>query len=234
MSEDPTRLRSAFVSTVGPAPPGCPSPEQIFDAALGDKPREDVDRITVHLNACRRCAEVWRRAQVLRPDPDTAEVIPLLPSPEPRPEVIDQPDVPRRPRARRSLGLLFAVLATVPALLTLSLLPTTMEPPLLGEVGPQLVTDRAERIVASGAAVELAWSGAPQGSLYTVEVRGPGTAPLVRRDGLREPRWTLPAGLTDEMPIGTELRWRVEARTPTGDRIHSREWVLRIGAFPGS
>src|SRR5690606_32192570 len=129
-----------------------------------------------------------------------------------------------------SLGLLFAILATVPALVTLSVLPTTIEPPVLSAVGPQLVTDRAVRTVAAGDPVELAWSGAPEGSTYTVVVTGPDEVPLVRRDGLRETRWTLPGGLTAPLPPGAELRWSVEARTPMGDRLTSPAWVLRVEA----
>lgn len=225
MTEDPTRLRSAFVATVGPTPPGCPTPEQIFDAVRGARPREEIDRMTVHLSGCRRCVEVWRRAQVLRPDPELAEVIPLPPPGEPEHDA-DLPPPP--PPRRRGVGLLLAVLATVPALVTLSILPTHIEPPVLGQVGPHLVTDRAERSAPAGAPVELAWSGAPEGSTYTVEIRGEGSVPLVRRDGLREPHWTLPPGLTEALPAGTVLHWRVEARTPMGDRLDSPGWVLRI------
>ena len=197
-------------------PQGCTPPDDIWEAVAGRRTEEEVRTMLEHSLRCADCAALWRLARELTAaaGESTAEV--------PAPPV----HFLRRARWVAGAGALAAAAALAVALAP-RLTPRQEAPVVRGGESEAL------RPIAAGAGLPrthpvLRWTGAPEGSRYTVTVSTTDLTVLYRKSGLAEPSLELPPEALSALPAGTEVVWRVEATLPDGRRMASGAFLSRL------
>ena len=213
-----TALREAWAAREPRSPgPDCPPAEAIWEAVAGNRPESDVQAMLAHSLACPDCSALWRLARELHgaageSAPAGAEVVPLRRAPPPRWLAV--------------VGTLAAAAAVV-----LVLLPRSTdhrpEPVVRGTEGTALRADPATAALDRRHPV-LRWSGAPEGSRYTVVVSTRDLTVLYRRSGVVGTELELPPEAFSGVPAGADVVWRVEAIAPGGHRTSSEAFVSRV------
>ena len=211
-------LRAAWAARPPTSPgPDCPPADAIWDAVAGQRPETQVHSMLAHNLHCPDCSALWRIARELHAAAgDVARgegtVIPL-----------------QRTRPSRWLAVVGTLAAA--AAVALVLLPRTPsrgpEPVVRGTEGPMLRADPATGTLERRHPV-LRWSGAPEGSRYTVVVSTRDLTVLYRRSGVIGTELELPPDALADLPAGGEVVWRVEAIAPGGRRISSEAFVSRV------
>jgi hypothetical protein len=211
-------LRDAWAARAPRAPgPDCPAPEAIWEAVAGKRPESEVHTMLSHSLECADCSALWRLARELHGAAGdlvtgAGGVVPLA-----------------RARPSRWVAVVGALAAA--AAVVLVLLPRTTgnrpEPVVRGSEGPTLRADPATATLDRGHPV-LRWSGAPEGSRYTVVVSTRDLTVLYRRSGVVGTELDLPPEALAAVTPGTEIVWRVEAIAPGGRRISSEAFVSRV------
>jgi hypothetical protein len=212
-------LRTAWAARA-PTPPGpeCPPPEAIWEAVAGNRPETEVRAMLEHSLRCPDCSALWRLARELhdaagdlRTAAESAPVVPL--------------------RARPSRWIAVAGTLAAAAAVALVLLPRMgRQPPapvVRGTEGPSLRADPATRVLDRSHAV-LRWSGAPEGSRYTVVVSTRDLTVLYSRSGVTQAELALPPQALSTIPAGGEVIWRVEAIAPGGRRTSSEAFASHV------
>jgi hypothetical protein len=74
----------------------------------------------------------------------------------------------------------------------------------------------------------LRWTGAPEGSRYTVVVSTRDLTVLYRRSGVVANELELPPDTLSGVAPGGEIFWRIEAIAPGGRRAASEAFVSRV------
>jgi hypothetical protein len=212
-------LRAAFRARTEaePTPGGCPPSDRVWLAVRGELPVDERRAVVDHTSACGACAEAWRLAVEVTPDPIVA-VAPasrtVLPG-----------------RWRRQL----APLATA-AVLALGLGGAfwflrgrpSAAPEFRGEQAPVIRSLVSDDRALARVGFRLQWSAGPAGTRYDVRVTTEALAVVANGRGLAEPSFLVPAGSLRSLPAGTRLLWRVEATFPDGERVASPTFVTRL------
>lgn len=209
-------LRAAWAA-LPPAdrPQGCTPPDDIWEAVAGHRTEEDVRAMLEHSLGCADCAALWRLAREL-----AAAGIGAAEGAAPPVHFL------RRARWVVGAGALAAAAVLVVALVPR--LTARHEPPVVrgGEA-------EGLRPLAAGASLVrahpvLRWTGAPEGSRYTVTVSTADLTVLFRKGGLATPEVDLPPGTLAGVPSGADVVWRVEATLPDGRRMTSGAFLSRV------
>jgi hypothetical protein len=198
-------------------PEGCTPSDDIWEAVAGRRTEEEVRTMLEHSLRCADCAALWRLAREL----SAAAGVGAAAEPTP-------PPVQFLRRARWVVGAGALAAAAALAIALVPRLGARQEAPVVrgGE-------SEALRPVASAAGLPrahpvLRWTGAPEGSRYTVTVSTTDLTVLYRRSGLAEPALELPPESLAALPAGTEVVWRVEATLPDGRRMASGAFLSRL------
>ena len=215
--QDLDTLRAAWAARAPTAPgPDCPAPDAIWDAVAGHRPEGEVRAMLAHSLQCPDCSALWRLARELHEGAGTLHSTA-------RGDV-----VPLRPRPSRWIAL--AGLAAAAAV-TLVLVPRmgrqAPTPVVRGTDGPVLIAAPATRELDRAHPV-LRWSGAPEGSRYTVVVSRRDLTILYSRSGVAQSELALPPDALSAIPAGGEVVWRVEAIAPGGRHTSSEAFVSQV------
>lgn len=197
------RLRRAVAAPEesAPAGDGCPPDGEIWSASRGELPPEAVQRLLDHMVDCPACDESWRMALALGREAAGAG---------------------RSWRRLAGLAAAAAVLAMAAWLVWVQPIPVhAPAEPFRGGDG-----DILQPVPAAGEALPrdgflLRWTGAPEGSIYSVEVVGADLEVLYRAQDLERPEVLVPASRLERLAPGDPVFWRVEAVLPDGARIDS-------------
>jgi hypothetical protein len=74
----------------------------------------------------------------------------------------------------------------------------------------------------------LRWSGAPEGSTYTVQVVTANLDSLDEARGLAAAEYRVPPEKLSGLPAGAQVLWRVEARGPDGAHLDSATFAAVV------
>ncbi len=191
--------------------PGCAAPEEIWEAVQGECPEARLSALLQHSITCSDCATLWRLARAL----DEAA----------RPAVAPLPLRPRRAVWLAAAGALAAA-----AVLAVALWPG---PPrqdsaaLRGSEAALLKPTAGEDVLPRAHPV-LRWTGAPEGSHYSVSVSTEDLTMLYRTSGLSTAEVELPPAALGGVPAGGTVVWRVEATLPDGRVVKSMAFLSRL------
>lgn len=171
-----------------------------------------------HSIQCPDCSALWRLARELHVSAGdvapaaVAEVAPL-----------------RRMRPARWVAAVGAMAAAAAVALVLLPRGTGRAPDAVvrGTEGTMLRADPATSTLDRRHPV-LRWSGAPEGSRYTVVVSTRDLTVLYRRSGVVASELELPPDALSGLPPGGEIVWRIEAIGPGGRRTASEAFVSRV------
>jgi hypothetical protein len=212
-------LRAAWAARSPTSPgPDCPPAEAIWEAVAGERPESEARTMLAHSIQCPDCSALWRLARELHVSAGdvapaaVAEVVPLQ---------------RRRPvRWVAAGGALAAAAALVLVLLPRekSLAP---DPVVRGTEATVLRADPATSTLDRRNPV-LRWTGAPEGSRYTVVVSTRDLTVLYRRSGVVANELELPPDTLSGVAPGGEIFWRIEAIAPGGRRAASEAFVSRV------
>jgi len=211
-------LREAWAAREPRAPgPECPPAEAIWEAVAGSRSENEVQAMLGHSLECADCSALWRLARELHgasadSAPGADNIVPF-----------------RRARPPRWVAVVGTLAAA--AAVALVLLPRSAghrpEPVVRGTEGAALRQDPATATLDRARAV-LRWTGAPDGSRFTVVVSTRDLTVLYRRSGVVGTQLDLPPETLATVPSGAEVVWRVEAIAPGGLRISSEAFVSRV------
>ncbi len=198
----------------------CPDPEVIFDAAAGELALAQRQRVIDHVAACRSCGEAWRLAMAMGAGPADDQ----------QPAAVTSIDAHRQPPggSRRSPTLTrFAIAAGIGTLGVLVLLTMPQTDPLPGSepgyrdaAGPLSLEARSPEVLPR-AQFLLRWTGATQGSTYTLRITTADLEPVLTRAGIEATEYQVPEAALAGMASGTPLLWQVE--TSSGGRSQASE-----------
>lgn len=212
-------LRAAWAARPPTAPgPQCAPPDAIWEAAAGKRPEDEVRAMLEHSVGCADCSALWRLAHELGGAGEAD-------SPVRSTEVISR----ARPRPTRWLvgaGALAA--AAVLAVLLVPRRATREEPPVVRGTEEAAVRPDPASVTLDRKHAVLRWTGAPEGTRYTVVVSTRDLTVLYRKSGLATPQLELPEDALSGVPAGAEVVWRVEAIVPGGRRISSGAFLSRV------
>ncbi|HSL83677.1 MAG TPA: zf-HC2 domain-containing protein [Thermoanaerobaculia bacterium] len=224
--EDDAALREAFAARTGPGPGGpgaCPAPQRIYDAARGALPPGEVRDVVEHLAACPECAEAWRLAAALEEEARAGGVADAV-----------APGADRRPWYLQPVRLAAtAALALVAVAVVWTVVQAPEEEPVWrgGELEIRPLLPEGEAL-PRGEAV-LRWTPVPEedpeGTTYDLRVTTEDVfTSVAEAEGLDEPRYAIPPEALEDLPPGTELLWRVEARLEDGRTVASPTFATPI------
>jgi hypothetical protein len=219
--EDP-RLRGLFQALPRRRAPGeeCPEPAELWASARGEVDGERTRWLIGHTGRCMSCAEDWRLARHLERGERGVETILVAPS-----------GTDRTGRLQR-----FALAATV--ILAVAVAALWAAQGWLEEEAPVPRSDPRgtiesltpdERPLPREEPV-LRWRG-PEGVedlRYDLTVTTERFDPVARADRLETTAYPLPAEAIADLPSGSVLLWRVEARSPDGSSVGYRTFRIRL------
>ena len=223
---DVSRLREAFASVSRGARPGadCPDPQRLWAAATGELRAWSRRQVVDHTSTCAACAEAWRLARELAPEP-----------------VAYAASEPWSSRIGSLLGLPWswnvATLAGAAAAVVLSVAVTSLYfgPSSRSRPGEYRDPGRAplRSLLPEGQALSrenalLRWSAGQPGSRYHVTVTAEDLRPIAAVRDLEVAQFPIPAERLSALPAGAKLLWQVEARLPDGGRVRSDTFVVRL------
>jgi hypothetical protein len=214
-------LRTAWRAREAAAAPagGCPAASDLWSAVRGELPPEARRAVIDHTSSCAACAEAWRLAVALTPDP-----IPVS-APKPRSVLAFLP-------RQSTLAPLAAAAVLAVALAGGYWLWQGPRPGRAPEFrGAEAPAIRS--LVDDGQALprgsfRLRWSAGPAGSRYDVHVTTESLQVVGTFRQLAEPALVVPESALASLRAGTRLLWRVEAVLPDGERVASPTYVARL------
>ncbi len=222
IDEGDARLRAAFrARTSRTAPPGDHVPaEDLWSAVRGELSAEERRAIVDHTASCPACAEAWRLAVEVTPDP-----LPVAVPPASRPAWTAL----RWPATFAPLEAAAALVAAVGAGVWLSRAPEPANTPAFrgGEV-PVVRSLVGDDGALPREQFALRWSAGPEGSRYDVRVTTEALQVVAEAEGLTEPALVVPPTALSSLPAGSRLLWRVEVVAPDGERAASPTFVTRL------
>jgi hypothetical protein len=215
---DLERFRAALRALGEQAAPraDCPAPHVLWEAVRTELPVERRREVVDHVAGCPVCAEAWRLAIELDPDPRPAAATPArswLAS-------VLQP--------HRFVPLAAAVAVAVAVALLLRG-PTAPVDPSYRDAGPAAIRSLIhEDEPLPRTALRLRWSPGPEGSLYDVRVTTESLETVTAAQGLRDAELLVPESALFSLPAGSRLFWQVQVRLPDGERRDSRTFITRL------
>lgn len=221
--EDDTALREAFAIEAGaPAPERCPEPDRIYGAVRGKLPEDETRDLVDHLVACPECAEVWRLAVAFE---EEAAAEGGAAAPRDR--------APRRDLRAWWPAAAAVLVAVVAAGIWWSTGTGSQESAVFRAGGDEEIRSLVpeDEPLPRDEAV-LRWTAVPEEgaeeTTYDLLVSTEDLEPLVEATELREARYRIPPERLEDVPSGSQLLWRVEARLADGRRIPSPTFFVRI------
>jgi hypothetical protein len=217
--EELEKLRAAWAALPPGAPgPDCSPSEAIWEAVAGNRPEAEVRAMLTHALGCADCSALWRLARELSSaGQDEAAVRP--------------PEVRALARPARTRWLVGAGTLAAAAVLALLLVPRSgpreTSPVLRGAEDAGLRADATTATIDRQHPV-LRWSGAPEGSRYSVVVSTRDLTVLYRKTGIPASEAEIPVEALSAVPAGADIVWRVEAITPGGHRLASGAFLSRV------
>jgi hypothetical protein len=213
---DLERLRAALRALGEEARPreDCPTPERLWGAVRAELPVDERREVIDHVADCLCCAEAWRLAVEIDPEPRPAAAAPAgswLAS-----------FFPSRALVPLAAALVLAVGAGV------VLFRGTEGPrgPSYREAGPDAIRSLLpEDEPVSRAALRLRWSPGPEGTRYDVRVTTESLDPVASAQGLTEPSFLVPEPLLLSLRADSRLLWQVQMRLPDGERRDSPTFI---------
>lgn len=214
---DDARLREAFghagEDTGGSA--DCPDDETLWRVARGETDGATTGRVLDHVTGCPACTESWRMARAIADEAgvEKSNVVPL--------------------RRVSPVWMVAAVAAGI--LMTLLVLPSILERDdgvpadefrVPGGVVLESRLDESTALPRDRAM--LSWEGAPEGTVYSVEVVDADLAVLTRSGEQERTEFLIPAEILSSIPPGGKIYWRVEALLPDSTRVVSPVFVLEL------
>ncbi len=189
------RLRTAFLDGDAATSDGCADAEAIWRAARGEAESAEVERLLDHAASCPRCAEAWRLAKLLAPEPAA---------------------VPAR-SSRVPVLLALAAVLVIAAVLVLPTRPwqQTAEDAWRGDI-ESIGTEIADMAIVPRDAVVLTWTPGAEQARYTLTMSTSDGAFGSTIDGLEEPRYEIPREDLAAVAPDAVLYWRVTATLPDG------------------
>jgi hypothetical protein len=218
---DEEGLRAAWrAREAGPGPiGGCPAASDLWSAVRGELPPEARRAVVDHTSSCAACAEAWRLAVALNPDP-----IPLA---TPRPRSV----VAFLPRSRALAPLAAAAVLAVALAGGYWLLHGPRPGPAPEFRGAEVPAIRSlldDGETLPRGSFRLRWSSGPDGSRYDVHVTTESLQVVASFRQLVEPAVVVPESALVSLPAGTRVLWRVQAVLPDGERVASPTYVARL------
>jgi hypothetical protein len=220
VDEGDARLRAAFRVRPRTAAPGDHVPaEDLWSAVRGELSADERRAIVDHTASCAECAEAWRLAVEVTPDP-----IPVA-APAARPAWTPF----RWPATFAPLAAAAALVAAVGAGVWLSRAPAPANTPAFrGGDAPVVRSLVGDDDALPREQFVLRWSAGPEGSRYDVRVTTEGLQVVAEAEGLTEPALVVPPTALSSLPAGSRLLWRVEVVAPDGERAASPTFVTRL------
>lgn len=211
---DAARIREAYVTGEAHSDrtPDCPSDEEFWDLCGGTLHPDRRDALLDHAIDCARCTEAMAIARDVRAE---------MPSSDAPARATDVEPVPatRRHRPGWWVGLAAAVVLVL-------FVPTLVDrdgsrdaDALRDSGGDAAVLRSLVEGPLSRDAFTLSWSGAPEGSIYAVEIATDDLRSIDRAENLREAAYRVPLERFADVEPGASLLWRVEADLPDGSRV---------------
>jgi hypothetical protein len=208
----------ASLSALGErATPGedCPAPERIWGTLRAELPVEERRLLVDHLARCLSCAEAWRLAIEL--------------DPEPRPVVAPQPSFAALFVSPVLIGVAATLVLTLAAGVLLWRGPEDLHEPSYREASlAEIRSLLPENEPVSRANLRLRWSAGPEGSRYEVRVTTESLEAVTSAEGLREAALLVPESSLQSLPPGSRLLWQVQMRLPDGERRDSPTFVTLL------
>jgi hypothetical protein len=185
--------------------------DRIWLAVSGELPAGQRRELVERLATDPACAEAWRVAHELRRNLPTALV------------------QERRPAWRSAPWLAAAaVLLLAASVVFVSRRDhsgdTTFRDPGRPAIASLVPTDRA----LPKAAFQLRWSPGPQDSRYQVRVTTEDLRLLTTVGDLTRPEVVIDAASLSDVPEGSRILWQVEVTLPSGERVVSPTFVVRV------
>jgi hypothetical protein len=216
--EKDARLRDVFVEPVERVAmsPDCPNDDTIWKAAHGEADAGTTASVLDHVASCAACTESWHMARTITAEAGVRKRAVVLP-------------FHRRP-AIWTLGAVAAGIVLValffPTILDRRGIDPGDEFRVVGSVTVESLLDEGTPVPRDG--VILRWGGAPEGTLYTVEVADGNLEVLARSRSLEQAEYRVPAEALAGLPAGVTVYWRVEAVLPDSTPVSSSVFLLEL------
>jgi len=213
------RLRDRFLNSPRETPPepGCPSPEAILKAVLGESASAENRALAEHAALCAPCAAAWRLA---REYANEAELV---------------PDSGAAGQPSRTLWRWTPAAVALAAVLlfALFLLPRDSTDPVIDPVLRSLGQKAIESALPPDATLPadgfvLRWVPVSEGARYTIRVTDQRLEPLAGASGLQSAEYAVSAEALAGLEPGSLVLWQVETVLGDGRRIVSETFVTRI------
>jgi hypothetical protein len=214
-SEERARMREALREASADAVPSedAPSPETIWAAVQGELPRREAEAVFEAAFRDPAAHEELRLALAVQDELSSLDDV--------RPAAGGS----RRWRPWLAVGVaaaaalvLWVARPSVPP-------PDTPDAEYRGDQGGAQSLVEAPSLPADG--FELAWE-AEMGAHYELRLSTDAPALLLRKRGLTESRFIVPASTFDGVPSGTRILWQVDIVRPDNSRIRSATYVVRL------
>ena len=216
---DVERLRAALRALGEDAVPreDCPAPERIWGAVRAELPVAERREVVDHVAGCLSCAEAWRLAVEIDPDP------------RPMAAASTRPWLAAFFESRALVPLAATLLVATAAGVLLLRGPEGAHDPGYREAGPAAIRSLLpENEPVSRSSFRLRWSPGPEGSRYDVRVTTESLDPVASAQGLTEASFLVPEPLLVPLPAGSRLLWQVQMRGPEGNRQDSPTFVTLL------
>ncbi|MFI5008279.1 MAG: hypothetical protein ACHQKZ_12595 [Solirubrobacterales bacterium] len=194
----------------------CPAPEQLWGAMRAELPVERRRDVVDHVAGCLVCAEAWRLAVEIDPDPRPVSAA-------------HAPSWFAAPFELRALAPLAAVLVVAIAGLFFLRGPDGKQDPGYRQPGSEAMRSLLpEDEPVSRADLRLRWSPGPEGARYDVRVTTESLEAVASARSLVEPSFVVPESALVSLPPGSRLLWQVQMRLPDGERRDSPTFVTLL------
>ena len=194
----------------------CPDDRAIWDAANGDAGADDTAAIIDHTTTCGACAEAWRLARAID---DGADELGAARA--------------RKLHASRRGWIAAAVAISAAAAILVFML------------ARRAGDERGDRVIYRGGdspikalvdddsvldidGFELRWEPVAERARYDVVVTTDDLTIIDRAEGLTATAYTVPAATLAGIERGVRLFWRVDATLPSGRRVTSATFAVRL------
>jgi hypothetical protein len=214
---DMERFRAALRTLGEDARPreDCPAPERLWGAARAELPVEQRRDVVDHVAGCLACAEAWRLALEIDPDPR-----PVAAAPGWIASILE---------SRALVPLAATIVLAVAGVLFLRGPEFSPDEPGYREAGPAAIRSLLpEKVPVPRSAFRLRWSPGPQGARYDLRLTTESLEPVAAPQGLTENSFLVPEPLLSSLPAGSRLLWQVQMRLPDGERRDSPTFVTLL------
>lgn len=194
--------------------PGCPEPDRILAAVLGELSVEENRGLADHAAICPSCTVAWHLARDYAGEAGMSR-------PEPLPAA-------RTGLRRGALAAAAAAVLIAAALLTWNRQGPPLEPVLRSGQGDAIESLVPEATALPSSAFILRWSAGPAGCRYNVRVTDPMLNHLAGARALEQPEYTIPPDSLAGVESGGLVLWQVETIRPDGRSITSPTFSVRL------